>query len=502
MSTILLSFLLNDLVDVSEREDVSLSAITLDSREVKNGTLFVALKGTVQHGLDYAEAAEKSGAIAIIWESDEHVSVADLSIPQFEIEDLRQQLGLIADRFYGSPSKKLNIVGITGTDGKTSVSHFMAQSIENCAVIGTIGLGRLDNLQQAKLTTPDVLTVHKNFAEMKQQGVSTVAMEVSSHALDQGRVADVSFDVAVLTNLSRDHLDYHKTLEAYAEAKEKLFSWPSLKAIVINFDDAFGQKIAKQRIGKKGLHKKAEKWGGVLSYGIGSKQDYPQDSLVAEQANFSNKGINAQIHYQGQVGELTANVLGRFNLSNLLAALGAMLALGESLEEALIQLSKVETVAGRMQKVTNSNTDFLTVVDYAHTPNALQTVLKALREHTENKLICVFGCGGDRDSGKRPLMAAIAEEFSDVVIVTDDNPRSENPQEIMQDIVAGFKETKKVTIEHDRATAIKRALKKAKNGDAVLIAGKGHENVQILATGSVPFDDREQASKVLQELAA
>lgn len=482
-----LSVLLKDIVGISVGDDGDIYTITLDSREVADGCLFVALKGTQQHGLAYAETAQKQGAVAVIWESDESVSLPELSIPLIEVKDLRKHLGLIADRFYQSPSQSINMIGITGTDGKTSVSHFMAQAIEQCAVIGTIGLGTLDNLQKATHTTPDVLSVHKNLAAMKQQGVATVAMEVSSHALDQGRVANVAFDVAVLTNLSRDHLDYHKTVEAYAEAKERLFSWEGLKAVVINLDDDFGQKIAKTR-------------GGVFGYGIGNVDDYPQGSLVATGANFTNEGVSAQIHFGNQVGNLSVAVLGRFNLSNLLAALGAILAMDVSLNDALEKLNKVQTVAGRMEKVADAN--FLTVVDYAHTPNALESVLKALREHTDNNLICVFGCGGDRDTGKRPLMAAVAEKYADVVIVTDDNPRTESPQEIMKDIVGGFESPNSAMIEHDRATAIQAALSQAKAGDAVLIAGKGHENVQILATGTTPFSDRQQANKVLQELAA
>ena len=233
---------------------------------------------------------------------------------------------------------------------------------------------------------------------------------------------------------------------------------------------------------------------------MGSIADYPTNSLVAENAIFNSSGISANIHYGNQQAYLAASVLGRFNLSNLLAALGTMLALGCTLENAIDELSKVQTVAGRMEKV--SDAEVLAVVDYAHTPNALETVLKALREHTENKLICVFGCGGDRDAGKRPLMAKAAEDNADLVIVTDDNPRSENPELIMQDIVAGFVNPTQIMVEHDRATAISTALKKAQTGDTVLIAGKGHENVQILATGMVPFSDREQANKVLQELAA
>lgn len=488
----MLSTLLDGIAKISAEKDCEISSITIDSREAVHGSLFVALKGTQQHGLDYASAVAEQGASAIIWESDETVEVQELSLAQLEINDLREVLGEVANRFYNSPSQKLNVVGITGTDGKTSISHFVSQALESCAVMGTIGIGLLDDLQAATHTTPDVINTHKNIATMQSQNIQSLAMEVSSHALDQGRVAGVNFDVAVLTNLTRDHLDYHGTVEAYAEAKAKLFAWPDLKALVLNLDDEFGRKML-------------EKWEGVFSgsiiaYGVGAVTDYPADSLVAENAVFDNSGISAQIHFEGQQVELNAGVLGRFNLSNLLATLGAMLGLGQSLEDAVAQLCKVETVPGRMEKV--SDTDVLTVVDYAHTPNALETVLKALREHTQNKLICVFGCGGDRDTGKRPMMAKIAEDNADVVIVTDDNPRSENPETIMQDIVAGFINPDEINVEHDRASAIDKALKTAKSGDTVLIAGKGHENVQILATGTVPFSDREQANKVLQELVA
>ena len=491
----LLSLLLNQIAEVSKSTDCDITSITLDSREVVAGTLFVALKGTQQHGMAYAKTAEKQGALAIIWEADDALNASDLSntslqIPCFKVENLRECLGVVADRFYDSPSSSLKLIGITGTDGKTSVSHFLAQAISNCAVIGTIGIGTLDSLQKATHTTPDVLTVHKNLAQLKKQEIEAVAMEVSSHALDQKRVENVDFDVAVLTNLSRDHLDYHGTLEAYAEAKEKLFYRKCLKAVVVNLDDKFGREIADKAT------------SDIIAYGVNDVDVSSSlvDTLTARNVHLSSNGISADISYKDQSAKIQASVLGRFNLSNLLASLGAMLALGWSLGDAIQQLNKVETVEGRMEKVSDS--DVLAVVDYAHTPNALKTVLQALREHTQNKLICVFGCGGDRDTGKRPLMAEVAEQFADVVIVTDDNPRTENPQKIMQDIVAGFKKPELALVEHDRATAISNALSQAKTGDAVLIAGKGHENVQILATGTVPFSDKDEANKVLQELVA
>jgi len=500
-----LSSLLKNIVDAStienvDAQNIEITSMTQDSREVKQGCLFVALKGTQQHGMAYAKIAEAQGAVAIIFEADADLQVEDASTPQFEVADLRESLGVIADRFYDSPSQSIKMVGITGTDGKTSVSHFMAQAINNCAVIGTIGIGLLDDIQTATHTTPDVINVHKNLFVMKQKNVETVAMEVSSHALDQGRVSGVDFDVVVLTNLSRDHLDYHKTVEAYADAKEKLFHWPNLKAVVLNLDDVFGRKIAE----------KVSKTQTVVGYGIGDAKNYPAGSLVAVDTKLTVNGICAIVEYGVQKGQLAVSVLGRFNLSNLLAALGAMLGLGVDFNEAILQLNKVQTVAGRMEKVTtDSDEKILTVVDFAHTPNALESVLKALHEHLEdvqnNNVICVFGCGGDRDAGKRPLMASIAEKYSDVVIVTDDNPRTENPEKIMQEIMFGFKAPDQVVVEHDRALAIYKALKQAKSGDAVLIAGKGHESGQILATETIPFNDREQvelALQKLQELAA
>ncbi|MCF6191227.1 MAG: UDP-N-acetylmuramoyl-L-alanyl-D-glutamate--2,6-diaminopimelate ligase [Cocleimonas sp.] len=496
MPQTMLAKLLYNIADVPSTMDVAVSSVTQDSREVSSGCLFVALKGAQQHGMTYAERAEFLGAVAIIFEADESLQSIEANIPQFEITDLRESLGLIADRFYSSPSQSLQMVGITGTDGKTSVSHFMAQAINNCAVIGTIGLGLLNDLKTATHTTPDVINVHKNLFEMKQQGVATVAMEVSSHALDQGRVAGVAFDVVVLTNLSRDHLDYHKTVEAYADAKENLFHWSNLKAAVINLDDKFGRKVAE----------KVSQTQTIVGYGIGKAGDYPAGTLVAVDTKFTVSGICAVVQYGSQKGQLAVSVLGRFNLSNLLAALGAMLGLGVAFNDAISQLNKVQTVAGRMEKVGGVlSQSILTVVDFAHTPNALMSVLKALREHLGNEssnLICVFGCGGDRDAGKRPLMAAVAEKYADVVIATDDNPRTESPELIMRDIVAGFENKEAVTIEHDRSAAIYKALKQAKSGDAVLIAGKGHETGQILATGTIPFNDREQVELALQELAA
>lgn len=487
------------------------NGLTLDSRAVKQGLLFVALKGTQVHGMEYALKAQQQGAVAIIYEADlaqnKSELLAALTIPAIEIEGLVLQLGEIARRYYQMLDDKqqikanygLKIIGVTGTDGKTTVTHFFAQAMNalvanKAAVIGTLGIGFPDDLQQATHTTPDVITVHKILHQLAAKGAKYIAMEVSSHALDQERVNGVDFEVAILTNLTRDHLDYHGTVENYAAAKQKLFLRPEVNSVVLNQDDDFSQQIA-SKLNQDDASKT------ILRYAVKSENSEVDAELVAQKASFSNKGIQAQVSYAGQKGILNATVLGWFNLSNLLATLAAMLALGVKFTEALDALSQVKTVPGRMEKINASN-DVLVVVDYAHTPGALESVLKALRGHTQQRIYCVFGCGGDRDKGKRPLMAKIAEQDADVVIVTDDNPRTENPQSIMQDIMAGFVQTENIVVEHNRAKAIRYAMQQAQAGDVVLIAGKGHEQVQIFAHTTEVFDDRQQAVEALQELAA
>lgn len=493
----LLSYLLDGIANVQPvSADQQVSEMTLDSRDVAAGYLFVALNGTREHGLKYAKKAEQSGAVAIIWEYVEEIDVPDLSIPLIAIDDLPTSLGEIAGRLYNYPSQSLQIVGITGTDGKTSVSHFLAQAMneinESCAVIGTLGIGHPKALKKATHTTPDVISVHQNLQRLSRRGNRCVAMEVSSHALDQQRVAGVDFEVAVLTNLTRDHLDYHGTVAAYADAKAKLFLKHHPKTAVLNFNDDFGVRLANEL---------QESDIQVLTYAVGTKADFPEVSLLATEARYDHKGLCATIHYQGQAFSLAASVLGGFNLSNLLAVLGAMIGLGCALPRALSAVATVNTVPGRIERVTvDDGQRFLTVVDYAHTPGALESVLRALRVHCSAKLICVFGCGGDRDSGKRPLMAAVAERLADQVIVTDDNPRTEDSVKIMNDIMSGFEQSEHVVIEHDRAMAIRLAVKQASVGDVVLIAGKGHEQSQLVNGVEYPFDDREHIRQALTEV--
>lgn len=483
---------------------IPVAGLALDNRQIQEGMVFVALQGTQAHGLQYAQAAVDAGAVAVLYEADAAMNVLnaadvpELSVPVIAVEQLAWRLGEIAAHFYQYPSQDLFVVGITGTDGKTSVSHFVAEALNAvtvgglqsavAAVIGTLGIGKPGALQTATHTTPDAITVQHHLHALRATGFTAVAMEVSSHALDQGRVNGVGFDVAVLTNLTRDHLDYHKTVEAYAAAKRRLFDWGSLQAVVVNVDDAFGQQIADEL---------AERGVQVIAY---SATGQSHAGLRAGDAVFDHDGIHATIDGAWGQGMLHVPLLGRFNLDNVLAALGVLLAKGLGLAGALNALQNVRTVPGRMERIEAQ--DKLVVVDYAHTPGALESVLKAVRVHTQRNLICVFGCGGDRDAGKRPLMAQAAEQHADVVIVTDDNPRTEDADHIFEDIRRGFSSDAVVVFEHDRAAAIRFAVQQAHPGDAVLIAGKGHETVQLLHDRQVPFDDRQQAAQALQELAA
>jgi len=481
---------------------LTLTGMSLDSRKITEGMLFVALNGTQTHGLKFVQKVVEQGAVAIIWESNDTMTAPTLNIPLLEIKNLSEKLGAIAHQYFSCPSGDLSMIGITGTDGKTSISHFLAQAINaqtanHCHVIGTLGIGTPNHLAQATHTTPDVITVHQILQQQKNQYAKVVAMEVSSHALDQGRVNAVQFNTAVLSNLSRDHLDYHHTVAAYAAAKEKLFYWPNLENIVVNIDDAMGLRLAKAR---------ANSGVRVIAYGLNIPKSLPKgvELILAQQAQFDHRGIVANIVTPIGESQLIAPILGRFNLSNLLAVLGVLITQNYSLEQALAQIAQVKTVAGRMQRITAKSEKIaekrLVVVDYAHTPAALEQALLASREHTQQRLICVFGCGGDRDTGKRPLMAQNAERLADRIIVTDDNPRFEDAAKIFNDIKQGFKTLDKVIFEHNRYKAIRLAIGAAQAGDMVLIAGKGHETVQIVKDAANPFDDCQVARTALQEI--
>lgn len=484
------------------------TTITADSRQVQAGSLFLAYPGTHSDAREYIAQAIKSGAAAVVWEQKDFVWNADWKVNNLAVAGLKQQVGQIAADYYQHPSRPLTMIGVTGTNGKTSVSQWIAQCLtrlgQKTAVLGTIGNGFVDvqsnrsnMLAEATNTTPDAILLQGMLASFVQQQADAVVMEVSSHGLDQGRVNGVEFDIAVLTNLSRDHLDYHETMEAYAAAKQNLFAWEGLSVAILNADDDFGQAVARF------LKQQAKPF---MTYGLQSGDASVDTSASARGVDIS--ASNLELHQQGLSmhvttpqgdAQLTAPVLGRFNAYNVLAVLATLLALGISLHDAIAAISQIKPVMGRMQQFGGGELP-LVVVDYAHTPDALEKVLSTLREqlafeHTQSKLVCVFGCGGDRDAGKRPLMGAVAAKLADAVIVTSDNPRSEDPAAIIQAVVSGM--SNGYLIEPDRAAAIRMAVQSASRGDIVLVAGKGHESYQEISGVKTPFSDALIAQEAL-----
>lgn len=482
-------------------QDIMISGLALDSRKVKPGDLFLATAGTTAHGLEFARQAVALGAVAVIWQPVEGKTAlaeiaALLPVPVIAVPDLGQIAGRIADRFYGHPSRGLFVIAVTGTDGKTSCSHFIAQALDRpdrrCGLIGTLGYGLYGDLVPTTHTTPDALTVQQSLFAMQQAGARCVVAEVSSHAMDQGRVCGVNIDIALLTNLSRDHLDYHGDVESYAAAKRKLFHTEGLRYAVINADDKFGSALLD------------DVPPGVAPVAYRLENDpyrtrFPAQWVVGKNLRCDLGGIRLDINTPWGSGELHASLLGRFNASNLLATLACLCVAGLPFDEAMMRLSQTQTVAGRMERFDSGTGRPLAVVDYAHTPGALDAVLQTLRDHCIGKIWCVFGAGGDRDTGKRALMGAIAERHADVVILTDDNPRTEDPGKIVAGILSGMKRPEKITVEHLRGEAISRAMQAANGGDIVLIAGKGHETHQLMGGKALPFSDREQVLNIQRE---
>ena len=460
------------------------SSITSDSRKVEVGGLFLAYAGTSADGRTYIPQAIAAGASAVFWDDESFTWQDKWQIKNKAIKNLKLHAGELAAEFYGQPSAKMHLIGVTGTNGKTSVSQWIAQCLsylgEKTAVLGTIGNGFLDAQTEAINMTPDACLLQKMLAEYLKQGAKAVAMEVSSHGLEQGRVNGVHFKVAVLTNLSRDHLDYHKSMEAYAAAKKKLFIWDGLSAAIVNVDDGFGKVIA------------TELKTNVVTYGFNA------GDVRGHDLQLSDSGIVMQVNTPQGEASVTAPVLGRFNAYNVLAVLATLLALKVSLCDAVKSIANITPVRGRMQQFGGGENP-LVVVDYAHTPDALEKVLRTLRDQTRGRLICVFGCGGNRDAGKRPLMGQAAEKFADSVLVTSDNPRNENAVSIIKAITEGMKTVP--MIELDRAKAIAQAVQLAKKHDAVLVAGKGHEDYQEVAGVKHYFSDVVQVKAALEARA-
>lgn len=463
---------------------VPVAALTADSRATKAGVAFVAYPGSAHDGRHFIPQAIANGAAAILWERDHFLWDPAWSVANIGVDNLRVRVGEIAACVYGDPTAQLNMIGVTGTNGKTSVTHWIAQAMSqigtSCAVVGTLGNGFVDSLMPSANTTPDAIQLQAALAEYLQAGAKFCAMEVSSHGLHQGRVNGCRFKVAVLTNLTRDHLDYHGSMEAYAEAKSALFSWPQLECAVLNIDDEFGRDLSSKTSASQ-----------VLGYGL------QRGDVRAETVLTDRHGVRMQVNTAWGRGEIQSSLLGHFNAYNLLAALSALLASGMALASACEALGKVAAPAGRMQKLGGGDRP-LVVVDYAHTSDALEKVLNTLKPVAdEGRVICVFGCGGNRDKGKRPLMGKAASHGADLVFVTSDNPRNEDPQAIIEDILPGV-EAAKTRVEIDRARAIFEAIGEAGANDIVLIAGKGHENYQEVQGQKQHFSDVEVAQKALE----
>ena len=468
---------------------VPLADLTADSRSVRPGSIFVAYPGTARDGRAFIADALSRGAAAVLWEREGFEWNERWDVPNLAIEGLRERISEIAGHVYGNASHLLWMTGITGTNGKTTVSQWVAQAMDvlgqRSAVLGTLGNGLVGELTEGENTTPDAIVLQRLLADYLKRGARAAAMEVSSHGLDQGRTAGIKYDVAVFTNLTRDHLDYHGTMEAYAEAKYRLFEMPGLKAVVVNQDDEWGARLATQL---------ATGEPRLITYGSDRG-----NSLRATQVGLSEAGVRFHLQSEWGKAEVVAPVLGAFNVSNLLAVMGALLAAGIALEDVVRTVGTLAPVAGRLERFGGGEAP-LVVVDYAHTPDALEKALAALRPAVAagHRLVCVFGCGGDRDPGKRPMMGEVAARLADHVIVTSDNPRSENPGAIISQVMVGIPVGKAEAIE-DRQVAIFEAIHRALPGDVVLLAGKGHETYQEIAGVRHPFRDAEVATLALAE---
>lgn len=465
--------------------DLMIRELTLDSRKVRGGDLFLAVPGGRSDGRDHIVDALAHGAAAVAYEVEGAKVLPITDVPMIPVRGLAAQLSDIAGRFYGDPSRSLNMVGVTGTNGKTSVTQLVAQALDllgqHCGIVGTLGTGFYGSLQSGRHTTPDPIAVQATLSDLKKAGARAIAIEVSSHGLDQGRATALAFDVAVLTNLSRDHLDYHGTMEAYGAAKAKLFAWSDLRCRVINIDDEFGRTLAAEKRESR-----------LITYSLEDSSAY----LYCRDAKFDDEGVRATlVTPQGQ-HLLRSTLLGRFNLSNVLGAVGALLGLDYALDEILKVLPKLEGPVGRMQRLGGGEKP-LVVVDYAHTPDALEKVLTALRPHAKGRLLCLFGCGGDRDRGKRPLMAEVVERLADGVLVTDDNPRTEASAQIFDDIRQGFRAAHNVRFVEGRGQAIAEIIASAEASDVIVLAGKGHEDYQEINDQRQPFSDLEEAARAL-----
>jgi UDP-N-acetylmuramoyl-L-alanyl-D-glutamate--2,6-diaminopimelate ligase len=474
-------------------QTVAISSMTLDSRKASAGCLFVAIKGHAVDGRQFISSAIANGAVAVIADADaDNIAGKVITIEQtivVYIDSLSEKLSAIAGRFYHADQRNMQLVGITGTNGKTTISQIIAQwaSLLDTAagVMGTTGNGLLTDLKPALNTTGSPIEIQQTLSELESVGAELTALEISSHGLVQGRVNALSFDAAVFTNLSRDHLDYHGTMANYAEAKKLLFTAHQPKHSIINADDAIGLSWLKELPHAVGVSLNEEQLVG-----------HSGQKVFATSVVYSTDGIQLTLVSDWGNTELSVPLIGAFNASNILVAFATLLSLGYDINALAEAAPKLTAVIGRMELFSSENRAKV-VVDYAHTPDALEKALQALRVHCDGKLWCIFGCGGDRDTGKRPMMAAIAEQQADIVILSDDNPRSEDPTLITNDMLAGLKQPEAAHVIHHRFDACQFALSQANKKDIILLAGKGHEDYQVLANETIHYSDRETAEKLL-----
>ncbi|MCG8466292.1 MAG: UDP-N-acetylmuramoyl-L-alanyl-D-glutamate--2,6-diaminopimelate ligase [Xanthomonadales bacterium] len=479
--------------DIELLPDIAIRHLCADSRQVQAGDAFIALRGGQYDGVDYAQAAIEAGAVVIVTEVRD--TLPELAVPVVQLPQLAEQLGFVAASFYGDVSHTLPLIGITGTNGKSSCAHFLAQAWPLCdrgqaGMVGTLGYGPLTKLNDSSRTTPDAVSVQRLLAELSGDELAMAAMEVSSHALEQQRVQACRFAAGVFTNLSRDHLDYHGTMAAYAAAKAKLFTEYRCPLAVINIDDEHGQALT------AALRQQALPGQQVLSYSCTRAEADVYGELLA----MDRQGLRIAVRSPWGRDEVQVAMAGRFQAFNLMAVFTVLCGLDCDFNTALTVLSQLQAVPGRMQSVQPALSQAevpLVLVDYAHTPAALEQALQTARELTQGQLWCVFGCGGDRDRGKRPQMGALAAQLADQIVVTSDNPRFENEQAILDDIKSGIRTTHNVNEFVDRAEAIAWSIAQANADDVVLVAGKGHETYQEVAGVRRPFDDVAQARRAL-----
>ncbi|WCK53088.1 UDP-N-acetylmuramoyl-L-alanyl-D-glutamate--2,6-diaminopimelate ligase [Aneurinibacillus sp. Ricciae_BoGa-3] len=469
--------------------NVEITGLQIDSRKIQPGNLFICLPGFTVDGHDFAAKAVAAGAVAVLAQR-----AIEVDVPVVYVPDIKRAMAILADRFYGQPTRNMKVIGVTGTNGKTTTTHLIQKVLEDAGhptgIIGTIEMRIGDEVKEVKNTTPEAADLQQSFAWMLSKGAEYAAIEVSSHALDMGRVRGIRFKTAVFTNLTQDHLDYHGTMEKYRDAKGLLFSQlgneydnDRMKVAILNADDPASETYARITPAQ------------VITYGIDAEANVRGTNI-----RITPNGTKVSVDTFAGSAEFSLQMIGNFNVYNVLAATAACLAEGIPLKQIKQSLEAVEGVRGRFERV-DAGQDFTVIVDYAHTPDSLENVLKTVREFAEEDVYCIVGCGGDRDRTKRPLMARIAVGYADTAILTSDNPRSEDPDAILDDMIAGLQDTpqERYTTISDRREAIRYAINRAKTGDVIVIAGKGHETYQIVKDRVLHFDDKEEAVLAIKE---